>query len=98
VGTGTVTIRDSYNVSSITDAATGTYEINFQRPFGYAAGATGYAAFVSCRVNANARSIAYIDQNPTIGNAYNVNVLRVRCVNNALAAADPDIVTAIVYT
>jgi len=28
-GTGTVAIRDSYNVSSITDVATGKYNINF---------------------------------------------------------------------
>tara|TARA_R110000803_G_scaffold4192_1_gene14352 strand:+ start:275 stop:637 length:363 start_codon:yes stop_codon:yes gene_type:complete len=28
-GTGTVAIRDSYNVSSITDEATGQYRINF---------------------------------------------------------------------
>tara|TARA_R110000737_G_scaffold199260_1_gene219167 strand:+ start:152 stop:538 length:387 start_codon:yes stop_codon:yes gene_type:complete len=28
-GTGTVTIRDSYNVSSLTDGATGDYIVNF---------------------------------------------------------------------
>ncbi|HEY9817824.1 MAG TPA: hypothetical protein V6D20_18775, partial [Candidatus Obscuribacterales bacterium] len=28
-GTGVVAIRDSFNVSSITDVATGTYEVNY---------------------------------------------------------------------
>lgn len=31
-GTGTVTIRDSYNVSSITDNGTGNYTVNFVTP------------------------------------------------------------------
>lgn len=33
-GTGTVTIRDSYNVSSITDNGTGDYTVNFATPMG----------------------------------------------------------------
>ena len=28
-GTGTVSVRDSYNVSSVTDLGTGNYQINF---------------------------------------------------------------------
>lgn len=32
-GTGTISIRDSFNVSSITDHGTGDYEINFTIPF-----------------------------------------------------------------
>jgi hypothetical protein len=33
-GTGTVAIRDSYNVSSITDNGSGTYDINFASALG----------------------------------------------------------------
>tara|TARA_R110000782_G_scaffold258163_1_gene347761 strand:- start:21 stop:380 length:360 start_codon:yes stop_codon:yes gene_type:complete len=43
-GTGTVAIRDSYNVSSITDNAVGTYTINFTAAMSnnnYATCATG---------------------------------------------------------
>jgi hypothetical protein len=32
-GTGTVAIRESFNVSSITDVTTGTYEVNFTNAF-----------------------------------------------------------------
>jgi hypothetical protein len=32
-GTGTVAIRDSFNVSSITDHSTGTYSVNFATAF-----------------------------------------------------------------
>ena len=35
-GTGTVAIRDSYNVSSITDNGSGTYDINFTSALGSA--------------------------------------------------------------
>ena len=31
-GTGTVSIRDSFNVSSITDGGTGQYQVNFTNP------------------------------------------------------------------
>lgn len=57
-GTGTVAIRDSYNVSSITDSAAGTYVVNFSTSFGSAnyavagwartpSGGAGTASFVS---------------------------------------------------
>ena len=32
-GTGTIAIRDSFNVSSITDNSTGEYTVNFQNAF-----------------------------------------------------------------
>jgi hypothetical protein len=43
-GTGTVAIRDSYNVSSITDNGTGNYIVNFDTPMpdaNYAVSASG---------------------------------------------------------
>ena len=54
-GTGTVAIRDSYNVSSITDLAAGNYSVNFTNNLGnadYAAsGMTGVGHFM-CNSNA----------------------------------------------
>jgi hypothetical protein len=44
-GTGTVSIRASYNVSSITDNGTGDYTINFTNAFADA----NYALVVCCR-------------------------------------------------
>ena len=43
-GTDTVTIRDSFNVSSITDNGTGLYTINFTNPMGD----TDYVVVGSC--------------------------------------------------
>lgn len=53
-GTGTVSIRDSYNVSSITDNGVGDYTINFTNAFananynmvGGGCRSTGYASFI----------------------------------------------------
>ena len=43
-GEGTVAIRDSYNVSSLTDDATGTYTVNFDADCGDA----NYATIANC--------------------------------------------------
>ena len=51
-GTGTVAIRDSYNVSSITDNATGQYYVNFSTPMNN----TNYAV-----VGCSATSISNFD-------------------------------------
>lgn len=52
-GTGTVSIRDSFNVDSITDNGTGSYRINFTTPFSNASytltGSCSAAAFFSQR-------------------------------------------------
>ena len=97
VGTGTVTIRDSYNVSSITDNATGDFTINFARPFGYAAGATGYAVLMAARIDTALRGIAVVDGTPTMGNTYTNGFIRVKAFNNVPALADPSIFTAMVF-
>ena len=49
-GTGTVTIRDSFNVSSITDAGTGLYTINFTN----ALSNTNYSWAGTCSTGSNA--------------------------------------------
>ena len=43
-GTGTISIRNSYNVSSLTDHGAGAYQVNFSSNIG-----TNYAAQVSCQ-------------------------------------------------
>jgi hypothetical protein len=52
-------IRDSYNVSSVTRNGTGDYTINWARPFGYAAGATGYAVVGTCRPNTGVGAVQF---------------------------------------
>jgi hypothetical protein len=56
-GTGTVAIRGSYNVSSITDEGTGQYTINMTT----AMPNTNYATVVSCGTPGNAKMSAEIN-------------------------------------
>lgn len=53
------TIRDSWNVSSVTRNNTGDYTVNWARPFGYADGATGYAVVGSCRPNSGVGTVQF---------------------------------------
>jgi len=80
-------IQDSFGVSSLTNTATGQYLITFARPFGYAAGATGYAVCVLARAPAGATALSSINQTLTEGNAYNVNSVSVYTSNSAAGAA-----------
>ena len=48
-GTGTVAIRDSFNISSITDVNTGTYTANFSSAFAN----VNYTAVISCGHSGN---------------------------------------------
>jgi len=52
-GTGTIAIRDSFNVSSITDNNTGEYTVNFQNAFAD----TNYCAVASASQELNATSM-----------------------------------------
>ena len=52
-GTGTIAIRDSFNVSSITDNSTGEYTVNFQNAFAD----TNYCAVASASQELNATSM-----------------------------------------
>lgn len=70
-GTGTVAIRDSYNVSSITDNGTGQYTINFTTNMSN----TNYATVASCGVPGqskmtvdinNVGDAPYTDSPPTV--------------------------------
>jgi len=48
-GTGTVSIRDSYNVASITDNGAGNYTVNFENVLGN----TNYSTSVTATANAS---------------------------------------------
>ena len=93
VGTGTVTIRDSYNVSSITDNGSGDYSVNWVVPFGYGGGATGYAVVGSNYISGGSAAgcATVIGGAATEGNEYNMNFARVR-TTSAGAATDADLV------
>jgi hypothetical protein len=60
-GTGTVAIRASYNVSSITDNGTGDYTVNFTNAFAN----TNYSYFIQSQVSAGATTTN--TYNPTTG-------------------------------
>ena len=78
-GTGTVAIRGSFNVTSITDNGTGDYTVNFSSAL-----ADANYSFVTCGDNTNARFI-------TLGNSASVPAtgsVRVSSINTAFAAAD----------
>lgn len=79
-GTGTVAIRDSKNVSSITDIGTGDYTINFSSAFLN----TNYAALITWGGTASAYGgKVYDDATPRT-----VSALRVVTVTLAPAAVD----------
>jgi hypothetical protein len=70
-GTGTVAIRASYNVSSITDNGTGTYTVNFTNAFSDA----NYAALVTGGDSSGASAIAYGPNSTPTTTAFTVSVL-----------------------
>ena len=90
------TIRDSYNVSSVSNIATGRYVVTFQTPFGYASGATGYAAITVHRAPAGAVPIASLDQVATENNAYSVNAVGINTTNSTSGVAT-DLCSVIVW-
>jgi hypothetical protein len=55
-GTGTVAIRDSVNVASLTDLGTGVYETNYSNSFG----ASNYVAQGTCVDLANGSAVCTI--------------------------------------
>ena len=84
-GTGTVAIRDSENVSSITDVATGNYRMNFTT----AMANDNYAATVATH-----RYVNWADGGIDLRD-FSTTSFRVQNVENA-AGADTDLVTAII--
>lgn len=83
-GTGTVAIRDSYNVSSITDNGTGDYTVNFTT-------ALANANYVACgsrsKGDANNDGNAGVQCGGWSGNLQTASACRVRTVSFAEASA-----------
>ena len=72
-GTGTVAIRDSYNVSSITDNGTGNFDVNF----------------TTAMSNASYAAVPVVQNNTTTGtSAYNTTKVKVLPRNIAGASSD----------
>lgn len=82
-GTGTVAIRASYNVSSITDNGTGDYTINLTNALADA----NYSALISA---GNPSDTPNIDRETTI--AYTTTTCRINFVNSGVSNVDPTFV------
>jgi hypothetical protein len=80
-GTGTVAIRASFNVSSITDNGTGDYTVNFTTAMADA----NYSAVGLCRISGNIRNIISLDG---VNTALTTGSVRVRTLDAALSDAD----------
>jgi hypothetical protein len=95
-GEGAVTIRDSWNVTSVTQNTTGEFTIAWARRFGYAALATGYAVMCTSKLDAGVASVTtHIDGQATEGNAYSSLLTKVNISNNG-SDTDPDLCSVVV--
>ena len=84
-GTGTVAIRASYNVASITDNGTGDYTVNFTTAMpdaNYAVSASNDGGFSQPFESATART---------------ASLVRLRNANSANAAADATVVNVAIF-
>ena len=82
-GTGTVAIRASFNVSSITDNAMSDYTVNFTTAMSdtnYSVGATSMRASDTI-TSTNSPSVAVIHGNATYGNAFTTSSIRINAKN-----------------
>ena len=82
-GTGTIAIRDSHNVTSLTDNGTGDYTVNWNTDF----------ADINYSVGGMATEVGVSNRFITIGAALTVGATRVRTVTAGGANTDSDWVT-----
>lgn len=91
-GTGTVAIRASYNVTSITDNGTGNYTVNFTTALSDA----NYAAVIS-----NGRASVNTTDNPRplslVGSGYSTTLVQVINTVGTAGSVDYDIVTVAIF-
>jgi hypothetical protein len=91
-GTGTVAIRDSYNVSSITDIATGEYYVNYSTAFSNA----NYCAVATAgRSTAIANPLAWLYIG---GSSKSTTRLQVEAINTSNAYMDPEDYNVLVFS
>lgn len=86
-GTGTVAIRASYNVSSITDNGTGDYTVNFTT----AISDTNYAAVFGGGAQAAATNAYITEQNDTV--LRSTTQFRIYSQANATTVADKAVIS-----
>ncbi len=95
-GTGTVAIRSSYNVSSITDNGTGIYTVNFATALSDA----NYAVNVTCGGNIKRAQVGSIGQSTQSGYTYSASAVSVQNSdpsNTGSPLADVEIVNVAVF-
>lgn len=89
-GTGTVAIRDSYNVSSITDYGAGEYKVNFTTPMANANYAVGGSA---AEADAAGNEIIMFP----ISTTFTTSGLKVRTSTGGGSASDSSAVSVIIF-
>jgi hypothetical protein len=94
-GTGTVAIRSSYNVSSITDNGTGDYTVNFTTALSDA----NYAFGLGGHGNTSASTLGYVTGKASGAGGYTPTTtgLRVSSANGANGAVDIETVTVTIH-
>lgn len=70
-GTGTVSIRDSYNVASITDNSTGNYDANFTTNMDN----VNYAVTGMMRASTGGGTVRFVDTNAPTVSEFSCNTL-----------------------
>jgi hypothetical protein len=92
-GTGTVAIRASGNVSSITDNSSGSYTVNFTTAMPDGA----YSALISAR-RATTNDVIYAaPYGAYTGIGFSTSSFSIRVWNSALGVEDPDLVSVAVF-
>jgi len=89
-GTGTVAIRASGNVSSITDNATGDYTVNFTTAMPDA----NYSATISC---GNAVGVALRFSVLNLGRSYSVSSFSLNTTNTSFITADENNINVSIF-
>jgi hypothetical protein len=87
-GTGTVAIRASYNVTSITDNGTGDYTVNFTTAL-----ADSNYSFVSSLAN----TAGVLIVKGALGGAYSTTALNLIVLNTSASNVDVDILNVAVF-
>lgn len=96
-GTGTVTIRDSHNVSSITDNGTGQYTVNFATPMATADYAISCPASGSANTTWPIFTVNYVLTPSPAQSAPTTSGFRIATQSSTGGAADFDYINAIVF-
>jgi hypothetical protein len=90
-GTGTVAIRSSYNVSSITDNGTGDYTVNFATALSDA----NYAVIGTASEASSGGSRAFVCQ--TFASPNTTTTSRILTVRPETASVDPTFVSVVIF-